>query len=391
MSFEVLIEELQSEKAQAFIADHIKEDTNKLRLKFHQKSDFPYSECIDQIEAKQRLIKKNPTWVKNAKLIFPPKLNVEQSSSDATANYKASLVHGNAFIDLTGGMGVDSFALSRRFKKGVYCELSSALCNVSKHNFKTLHATIETHNANGFDILRETTQKFDLIFVDPARRIEGKRMVSLKDCEPDITKELELVFEKSNQLLIKTSPLLDISKVLKEIPFVKEVHVVSVNNECKELLFLSKKGNNAKPQTIAVNIATDKVDILSSFVSIPSISYSLPKTYLFEPNASIMKSALFNELAETFNLMKLHKNSHLFTSDFLPQNFPGKVFKITEILQPFRKAFRGQSFNIVTRNFGMKPEQIKKKLKTKDGGARFLYATTLNDNKKAFILCNKVD
>jgi hypothetical protein len=104
-----------------------------------------------------------------------------------------------------------------------------------------------------------------------------------------------------------------------------------------------------------------------------------------------MKSALFNELAETFNLMKLHKNSHLFTSDFLPQNFPGKVFKITEILQPFRKAFRGQSFNIVTRNFGMKPEQIKKKLKTKDGGARFLYATTLNDNKKAFILCNKVD
>jgi hypothetical protein len=391
MSFAVLIEKLISEKAQTFIANHLKEDTNKLRLKYHNKNDFPYSECIDQIEAKQRLFKKNPSWANNSALIFPPKLNVEQSSSEATSNYKAGIVHGDRFIDLTGGMGVDSIALSKRFKEGVYCELSNSLCKISEHNFEVLNANIKTVNKNSFNVLKEATQQFDLAYADPARRIKGKHVVSLKDCEPDITKALDLIFEKANQLLIKTSPLLDISKVLTEILFVKEVHVVSVNNECKELLFLSEKGNQNKPQIVAVNIIAEKVDVLSSSSYTPEISYGLPKNYLLEPNASIMKSALFSELADSFNLLKLQKNSHLFTTDILPSNFPGKVFEIEEILQPFKKSLKGESFNIVTRNFGMKPEQIKKKLKTKDGGARFLYATTLKDNKKAFIMCKKVD
>jgi hypothetical protein len=391
MSFAVLVEKLMSEKAQTFIANHLKEDTNKLRLKYHQKDDFPYSECIDQIEAKQRLFKKNPSWANNPALIFPPKLNVEQSSSEATSCYKASMVKGERFIDLTGGMGVDSIALSKRFKEGVYCELSNSLCKISEHNFEVLNANIKTVNKNSFNVLKEVTQQFDLVYADPARRIEGKRVVSLKDCEPDITKALDLIFEKANQLLIKTSPLLDISKVLTEILFVKEVHVVSINNECKELLFLSEKGNQNKPQIVAVNITAEKVDVLSSSSYTHEISYGLPKNYLLEPNASIMKSALFSELADSFNLLKLQQNSHLFTTDILPSNFPGKVFEIEEILQPFKKSLKGESFNIVTRNFGMKPEQIKKKLKTKDGGARFLYATTLKDNKKAFIMCKKVD
>ena len=391
MNFNVLIEQLQSEKAQLFIAKHLKDNTNKLRLKYHKKSDFPFLECIDQIEARQRLVKKNQDWINTPNIIFPPKLNVEQSSSDATANYKAGIVKGSRFIDLTGGMGVDSFAFSKRFKEGVYCELSSTLCQFTSHNFNVLEANIETYNKNGFDVLNQTMNAFDLVYVDPARRFEGKRMVSLKDCEPDITKELDLIFEKSNQLLIKTSPLLDITNVLKEIPFVKEVHVVSVNNECKELLFLSEKGYESEAEIIAVNIKPDNVDILRSSANATHVGYAQPKTYLLEPNASVMKSALFNELAETFKLLKLQKNSHLFTTDILPKNFPGKVLQIEEIQQPFRKSLKGETFNIVTRNFGMKPEQIKKKLKTKDGGARFLYATTLNDNKKAFILCKKVD
>ena len=391
MNLELLVEQLQSEKARSFISTYLKEKPNKLRLKYHGKNDFPYLECIDQIEAKQRLAKKNKDWVNNPDLIFPPKLNVEQSSSETTAKYKASIVAGNRFIDLTGGMGVDSYFFSKKFKEGVYCELSNALFKITKYNFKSLKANIETFNANGFDVLKAFKFNFDLIYVDPARRIEGKRMVSLKDCVPDITEELDLVFEKSNQLLIKTSPLLDISKVLTEIPFVKEVHVISVNNECKELLFLSEKGNSETPQIIAVNITSDRTDVLKSNSDETQTIYSQPKAFIFEPNVSIMKSGLFTELAKTYKLNKIEKNSHLFTSDKLIADFPGKSFEVHEVLQPFRKSLKGESFNIVARNFGLKPEQIKKKLKTKDGGARFLIATTLNDKKKAFILCSKVD
>lgn len=391
MSFEELIEQIQSEKAQFFISNNLKENTNKLRLKYHQKDELPYAECIDQIEAKQRLDKKNQEWLDNPKLVFPPKLNVEQSSSDTTANYKASLVEGDRFIDLTGGMGADAYAFSKSFNEGLYCELSETLYPYAEYNLKVLNANIKTYNQNGFEVLIHSKDQFDLVYVDPARRIEGKRMVSLKDCEPDITTEIDLIFQKSNQLLIKASPLLDISQVLSEIPFVKEVHVVSVNNECKELLFLSEKNFRNKPQIIAVNLAKDKIDVLSGEKNPTQAGFSLPKTYLLEPNTSIMKSGLFDELAYTFNLMKLQQNSHLFTTDLLPQDFPGKVFEIQEIMKPFRKSLKGESFNIVTRNFGMKPEQIKKKLKSKDGGARFLYATTLIDKKKAFILCKKVD
>ena len=391
MSSSELIEKILSEKAQLFIAEHLKEDTNKLRLKYHQKRDLPYQECIDQIEAKQRLAKKNTKWAKNPKLIFPPKLNVEQSSSQATSNYKANLVNGKQFIDLTGGMGIDSVAFSKHFNSGVYCELSKNLCQLAKHNFDILKADITVFNKNGFDVLVESEKKFDLVYVDPARRIEGKRMVSLKDCEPDITTQLDLVFKKSNQLLVKTSPLLDISIVLTEIPFVKEVHVVSVNNECKELLFYSEKGFTNEPVVTAVNLMKEGIEEISSSTEIPTVNYSMPQKYLYEPNASIMKAALFNETASAFKLHKIHKNSHLFTSQNLAQNFPGKVFKILEVQQPFSKSLKGATLNIVTRNFGLKPEQIKKKLKAKDGGARFLFATTLNTNKKAFILCQKVD
>lgn len=391
MGFEELIEQLRSEKAQLFILNNAKENTYKLRLKYHHKDDLPYSECIDQIEAKQRLAKKNQEWLTNPKLVFPPKLNIEQSSSDATAKYKASLVKGERFIDLTGGMGVDAYAFSKRFKEGVYCERSESLYPYAEYNIKTLSVNIRAYNQNGFDVLNQSKQQFDLIYVDPARRIEGKRMVSLKDCAPDITEKIDLVFQKTNQLLIKASPLLDISQVLSEIPFVKEVHVVSVNNECKELLFLSEKNNKSNPKIIAVNMYRDKTDVLWSEPDAIQARFGPPKKYLLEPNASIMKAGLFDELAGTFKLMKLQQNSHLFTSDIPPRGFPGKVFKIEEIMTPFKKTLKGELFNIVVRNFGMKPEQIKKKLKSKDGGARFLYATTLNDYKKAFILCKKVD
>jgi 16S rRNA G966 N2-methylase RsmD len=391
MNFEVFIKQLQSEKAKSFIEQHLKDDTNALRLKYHAKKEFPYLECIDQIEAKQRLKKKNPTWANNKLLVFPPKLNVEQSSSEATSKYKAKLVKGERFIDLTGGMGIDSVAFSDSFKSGVYCELSDLLCQYSEHNFKTLKANITIQNKNGFEVLRASSLPYDVVYIDPARRIEGKRMVSLKDCEPDITQELDLVFSKSQLLLIKTSPLLDISKVISEIPFVKEVHVVSVNNECKELLFLCQKGYQEQPKIFAVNITPNSTEVLFSSSFKHTQRYSLPKTFLLEPNASIMKAALFNELSEINNLSKLHRNSHLFTSNKKPEKFPGKIFRILEIQPPFRKSLKGETLNIVSRNFGLKPEQIKKKLKTKDGGARFLFATTLNDNKKAFILCEKID
>lgn len=388
MDYSQLITQLQSDEAKTFLKNHAKDDTQKLRLRFHQKKDLLYAQLIDQIEARQRLKKKNADWVKNNQLVFPPKLNTEQSSSQSTAKYKASLLKGEAFIDITGGLGVDTAAFSKQFKKGHYCELSSYLCVLAKHNFSELELNIEVHNSDGFEVLKKIDH-VDLVYIDPARRIEGKRMVSLKDCEPDVTQHIDLIFEKTTNLLIKTSPLLDITAVTKEIPFIKTVHVVSVNNECKELLFYCENGFSGNAKLLAINLIDHKTDLLEKEDS-PEPTYSQPERYLYEPNASIMKAGLFRELAAKFNLKKLHPNSHLFTSEDLQTAFPGKVFEITNIHAPFRKSLKGEAFNIVVRNFNKKPDQIKKKLKLKDGGARFLFATTLNDEKKAFILCNKV-
>ncbi len=389
----VILEQLLSTDAQEFIQENKNQDTQKLRLKYHGKSGLPYPACIDQIEAMQRLHRKNPEWAKNKKLLFPPKLNVEQSSSYPTAKYKAGLLRGNTFIDLTGGLGIDAFFISKNFNFSHYCDVNPTLCLLAMHNFKQLDATIKVQHKNGFEVLENATSIFDAVFIDPARRIEGKRMVSLADCEPNILDHLPLLFAKAKTVLVKTSPLLDITKVMAELPNIKEIHVVSVKNECKELLFLLDSNFNGEPKITAVNITTPHNQILSSSNSsrkANSCIYADVQQYLYEPNASIMKAALFNTLCTNYPVFKLHPNTHLFTSTEKIEDFPGKTFEVSDLFSPFKKSLKGAYLNVVCRNFNLKPEQIKKKAKTKDGGARYLFATTLKNSKKVFIMAKRL-
>jgi len=385
-----VISQLLRKEARAFVLENKNENPQKLRLKYHGKTGLPFSACIDQIEAVQRLRKKNPDWALNLNLLFPPKLNVEQSSSTEAANYKSQLIKGKTFIDLTGGMGIDTLAISRQFLVSHYCDINPTLCLLAMHNFEQLSAKIKVHHKNGFEVLEKNPEVFDCAFIDPARRIEGKRMVSLSGCEPNILAHLPLLFKKAKQVLVKVSPLLDITAVKAELPNIKEIHVVSVKNDCKELLFLLEPNFTEEPQIVTINLTSPKRQILKAQPKAGNCKTAEVKAYLYEPNASIMKAALFAEICENFKIEKLHPNTHLFTSDEKIENFPGKIFKVSDIFRPFKKSLKGEQLNVVCRNFNLKPEQIKNKAKTKDGGARYLFACTLLINKKAFILAERL-
>ncbi|MCT4623474.1 MAG: class I SAM-dependent methyltransferase [Schleiferiaceae bacterium] len=381
---------LSSSEAKEFIELNLKARPEKLRLKYSKKKDLPYSLLINQVEARQRLQKKNPTWVGHEKLVFPPKLNLEQSSSDKTGKYKSSITSGHSLIDITGGMGVDTFFLSQNFKESTYCEISKDLCVLAEHNFKVLKAPIKVENTNGLEYLDSIPSKFDLIYVDPARRKEGQRIVSLHDCIPNVVEHQDLLLKKGDAILIKASPLLDINLVLNELKSCLEVHIVSVNNECKELLFLLKPDYNGSVVLKAINFDKEKVHSLQSSKGTREL-YADPEVYLYEPNSSIMKGRMFSEVCHEFDLKKIAPHSNLFTSQNYISNFHGKSFKIMDIQKPFKQSYKKEYLNIVSRNFNLKPEAIKKRLKSIDGGARFLFATTLLSGQKAFILAERLD
>ena len=303
---------MQSEASKHFVISNLKENVNRLRLKYHAKNDLPYKELIDQIEARQRLKKKNDLWLANPEILFPPKISQEQSSSDKTAEFKSEIVEGKSFIDATGGMGIDSYFLSRSIQSGVYCELDPYLCSLAAHNFKTLKANIIVKNTDGLKFINELKEPVDLIYLDPARREKGKKLVSLTDYQPNVPLHLDAILNKAKTVMIKASPMLDIKMASRELRKIKKVYVISVNNECKELLFILEKENNSEPFIEAVNITGNSIELLASSKSQFPIEYGKPLKYLYEPNASIMKANLFNEVSAKYALKKLPQLSFVY-------------------------------------------------------------------------------
>ena len=222
---------------QEFINAHLKEDATKLILKGSPFTDVTIQEIVTQIEAKKKCESKLPTWFKTEGIYFPNKLNIEQTSSEITANYKASLVSGDSLIDVTGGLGVDCFAFSDKFKEGTHCEIDTELATIVKHNFKQLKKTNITQQAvNGLEYLKTVKKQYDWIYIDPSRRSDTKEKVFfLNQCQPDLTIHLDLLLQYSDNILIKLAPLLDIKKTINDLKFVKEVHCVSIQNEVKEV------------------------------------------------------------------------------------------------------------------------------------------------------------
>jgi len=350
-------------------------------------------ELIQQIESLRKAEKKLPTWFNTKNIYYPHKLNLEQTSSEITARYKASIVSGKSLADITGGFGVDSFYFSEIVTSVDHFELNKSLSEITNYNFSVLEkANITCYSEDG--VQQVLNNKYDVIYADPSRRNNAKgKVFFLKDCEPNIPIYIDSLLKNCNQLLIKTSPMLDLSIGLEELKSVSEIHIVASNNEVKELLWLLSKKTSTSIliKTINFNKKTTEVfDFNWKQASYPS--YSLPKRYLYEPNAAIMKSGAFDLVSEKFKLDKLHQHTHLYTSDELI-DFPGRKFKINEVIPYKKKEIKKLKIikaNISIRNFPETVSVLRKKLKISDGGMDYLFFVTTNNNKKQILVCSKV-
>ena len=390
MNFNILLEE-----SQQFIKIHLYDDLTKLILKGSPISGVSIQELANQIVVKNKSEKKLPTWFSKEKIYYPEKISIEQTSSEITANYKSKLVSGKKLIDLTGGFGVDSFYFSKQVSEVIHCEIDNDLSTIVAYNYQQLNVkNITTISNDGIEYLQKTTDFFDWIYIDPSRRNDHKEKVFLlKDCLPDVPKQLDFLLTKTNQILIKVSPILDITSTIKELKFVSEIHIVAVQNEVKELLFLVNKNVAKEIKIITINILSDKNQQFEFYSNSQiTANYEMPLSYLYEPNAAILKSGAFHQIAAEFNLFKLHKHSHLYTSNSLI-DFPGRRFKIEQVLKYEKKILKKMipenKANITIRNFPKTVAQIRKETSLKDGGKSYLFFTTDMKNNHICLLTKK--
>lgn len=383
-------------EVQDFINSNLNTDISKLIFKGSPFKNISIQEIAEQIESKKKCAKKLPSWFNTKNIYYPNKLNIEQTSSEITANYKANLISGNSIIDLTGGFGVDCYSFSKRFKQVIHCEINESLTEKTRFNFNQLTCNnIETICEDGISYLDKTNQNFDWIYVDPSRRNDHKgKVFLLKDCLPNIPENLSTLFKYSNNILIKSSPILDIKGGISDLNSVKEVCVIAVKNEVKELLFLLQKDYLGPIIIKTTNLNTNNTQQFNFELGNQIESkYHLPLKYLYEPNAAILKSGGFQEVSSQFNIYKLHQHSHLYTSDSLI-DFPGRRFTINHYTSPDKKSLKklipSKKANITTRNYPETVNEIRKKTKIKDGGDQFLFFTTDKENKRIALFCEKV-
>jgi 16S rRNA G966 N2-methylase RsmD len=354
-----------------------------------------------QVLSRKKIKNKLPTLFNCNEIIYPSSLSLEQSSSEITANYKAKLVKGKTFIDLTAGMGIDSLFFAKKFEKGILIERNKELAEINLHNYFVLNQTNVkiAVGIDSIDFINQFNEQFDLIYIDPARRNEqGNKVVSLTEYEPNVVSILDKLFSITTNILIKTSPLLDISKAIAELKFVKQVHVISVENECKELVFHLEKDFENEIKISTINFNKKENQVFEYFLKAEKESnseYSEPLNYLYEPNASIMKAGAFKTIGQQLGLKKLHQHSHLYTAENLVDNFPGRVFKINAVSKfdknEIAKIIPEMKANIAVRNFPISTNEVKKKLGIKDGGDFYLFVTTNIKNEKIVIFNKKAE
>lgn len=380
-----------------FIRENLKKDIPEFILKGSPFKDVSIQELATQLKGFKIASKKFPEFHKTEGIIYPPSLNLEQTSSEITAKYKASIIDGKLGIDITGGLGIDSYFLSKKFDEFIYCEVNTELAEIAEHNFSQLEAeNIRVNAENGLSVLETSDTKFDWLYCDPARRDSaGGKLFKLADCEPDIPSSLDLIFEHTDNVMIKTSPVLDITAGIKEMNFVKEIYIIAVKNEVKELLWILKKGHKQEPEIKTVNF--EKTGLQEFPFNNDSYGtkaiISEPGKYLYEPNAAIMKSGLFDVLAFETGTQKLHEHTHLYTSEG-PVIFPGRSFEVTDIMKygssKLKKRLKYLKANITTRNFPDSVEKIRKRYKVKDGGDDYIFFTTDKNSYKIVIFCKKL-
>lgn len=384
----------------AFIARHKDERSADLALKSKKYPSVDIQYAITQIAGKQAVKEKVPSFYITEGIVYPKHLSLEQCSSELTARYKATLLQGNSLIDLTGGFGIDCTFLAGNFKEVTYVERQKELCDIAANNFLTLGLNhISLKNGDGIEYLKEA-QKADCIFIDPARRDKhGGKTISISDCEPDIKEIASLLTDKAGTVMVKLSPMLDLTRALNEVPAASEVHIISVDNECKELLLILKKNPATDKKIYCINIhkngGMDGFDFSREEEQTATCAYTSElDTYLYEPNASVIKAGAYKSIASYYPVKKLHPNSHLYTSLQRIENFPGRVFKIRSCFSLNKKELKEKlgnvsKANITIRNFPSTVEELRKRMKLKDGGEDYLFATTLSNDKKLIIHCHK--
>ncbi|MCA0132622.1 THUMP-like domain-containing protein [Winogradskyella alexanderae] len=389
--------EILNSKIQEFIGSNLNTDIANLLLRGIPFTEVDTKLIVEQIEAKKRCEKKLPTWFQTKNIYYPNKLNIEQTSSEITAKYKSELISGKTLIDLTGGFGVDSFYFSKKIKTITHCEINTELSEIVKHNYKSLGIqNITCLNENGIDALKRIDSQFDWIYIDPSRRDDSKKKVFLlSDCTPNVKTFQGLFLKYAKNVMIKTSPLLDIKATRNDLKQVKALHIIAVNNEVKELLWILERDYEADFRVKTVNITkTKKQEFNYAFddESKSNAQISMPLTYLYEPNAAVLKAGAFEILSNILDIPKIHKHSHLYTSENLI-DFPGRRFKIEKVI-PFNKKLIAKEklskANVTTRNFPLSVGDIRKKFRLKDGGSLYLFFTTNITNEKIVVICTKI-
>ena len=389
-----------SKETLLFIEENARANVRSLALQAKKHPQVDMAMAVVQIAGRQIAEAKVPSWHRTEGLFYPKHLSMEQCSSEVTALYKASLVEGETFADLTGGFGIDCSFLSRRFKKADYVERQAELCELASHNFPLLGLQIEVHNEDGVEYLKRM-QPVDCLFLDPARRDgHGGKTVAISDCEPDVSTLEDLLVEKAKTVMVKLSPMLDLSLALKTLKNVREVHVVSVNNECKELLLILQKQSISSDVSIHCEHIVNDLHQHFVFTQEQERISDCPltsqvETYLYEPNASILKAGAYRSLTQSYEVKKLHPSSHLYTSSHFIEDFPGRRFQVEAVSGFGKKELKTflqgmEKANITIRNFPSSVADLRKRLKLKEGGEDYVFATTLADESKILIKCKKV-
>ena len=387
------LESVLKDDVQDFIGSNEQSDIQQLLLKHKTIHQVPTSWIAQQILGRRKARYKLPSWYATKGIVYPPSLNLEQSSSEATAKFKASLLQGGGYGgDLTGGFGVDTYFLSQRHPKH-YVEPNEDLLRIVKHNHSVLGATnITYHLETAETFLQSARESFGFLFLDPSRRKATRKVYKLEDCEPNIIKLQTGFFSRSDRVLLKTSPLYDLMQGCRELQNVAQIVVVAVENECKELLFMLVKNFSGEPEIRAVDLYPKEDTVNSVSFSFQkekdAVSvFSSPLRYLYEPNVAILKAGAFKWISAEYKVFKLAPSTHLYTSDDVV-DFPGRVFKIREFVRLDRKLkdhFPNGYVNMIVRNYPLSVEEIKKKTGLKEGGELYLLCTQTDKEKFAIV------
>lgn len=381
---------------ECFIENHYHDDIAALALLLRKHPEVDADFALRQIEGRQRLQHKVPAWTDIPDLHYPPRLSLEQCSGQMAAEYKAELAarlfpNGGTMVDLTGGLGVDFSFIAKKFDKATYVERQAVLCRLAEHNLPLLGLP-ESHvvQAEAEDFLREMPAA-DLIFLDPARRDRtGRKTILIEDCEPDIVQLKNLLLQKARAVMLKLSPMLDLQRAISTLGCVAEAHVLSVKGECKDLI-LVLTAETGTPTLITCAEGSHRLTFTLQEEQATQPEHTAEiGAYLYEPCASVMKAGAFKLCATRYGLKKLHPNSHLYTSEHLASDFPGRIFRVLRTTSFAKQELRAfcsgtTQANLTVRNFPSTVAELRRKLKLREGGNSYWFATTLADGSKRII------